>query len=351
MDVPRDNADARPRRSVDSPVVGTVPERAPWKEIPSLRLVDPQLRQVADLIHQSLLSLNAERELAPLFGHLRVPCGKMLRPALVLLSGRCFGPLTDEHIRVSAILEMIHHATLLHDDVLDDGRMRRGVPTANCLWGNESAVLLGDFVLSQVFRMTADLDPATVEIIAQTAVRVCQGELRQAMQRGNRRLSEAQYLNIIMEKSAAFFGGCCRLGGRLAHAGPDQVEALARFGLHAGIAFQIADDLLDVAGDENETGKTVRSDFVGDKLTLAVIHLLRTVDASDRAAVCAMLASPEPSHRKLTDLLVQHGSLEYARTQAAGHVARAIEALENLPPSEARDALVETAQFMAHRAA
>ncbi len=349
MAVPRDNADACPRRSVNAPVAGTAPEGAPWQAIASLHLVDAPLRQVRDLIHQSLLSLNTEQELAPLFGHLQVPSGKMLRPALVLLSGTCCGPLTEEHIRVAAILEMIHHATLLHDDVLDDGRLRRGLPTANCLWGNESAVLLGDFVLSQVFRMTADLDPMTVEIIAQTAVRVCQGELRQAMQRGNRRLSEDQYLDIVMEKSAAFFAGCCRLGGLLAHASTSQVEALARFGLHAGVAFQITDDVLDVTGDESQTGKTGRSDFGGDKLTLAVIHLLRTVDASERAAVCALLEAPEPSQRQLADLLVQHGSLEYARAQAAGHVARAVEALKSLPPGAARDALVETAQFMAHR--
>jgi octaprenyl-diphosphate synthase len=348
--VSRDNADVPLRQSLDVPVVSNVPQETLRREIPPLGLVEPQLRQVNEVICRSLTPPSAEQEVMPLLGHLRGGSGKMLRAATVLLAGRCFGPLTEPHIRAAALMEMIHQATLLHDDVIDDGHKRRGKPTANRLWGNESAVLLGDFVLSQVFRMTADFEPSTIGVIAQTAVRVCQGELRQALQRGNWRLSEAQYLEIITEKSAAFFSGCSRLGGLLAHASPEAVEALAAFGLHAGIAFQITDDLLDITGAEDKTGKTGQRDLGRDKLTLAVIHLLRTIEVSARAPVHALLEAGASASGALTDLLVQHGSLHYARAQAERYVAKATDALAELPPSPAKDALLETARFMADRA-
>jgi len=165
---------------------------------------------------------------------------------------------------------MIHSATLLHDDVIDDGQRRRGAPTINSLCGNESAVLLGDFVLSRVFKMAAGFEPAVATVIAQTAVRVCEGELRQVIQKRNWQLDEAAYIDIITEKSAAFFSGCCRIGAMLAHAPDDAAEALSRYGLYAGIAFQITDDVLDITGDEEQMGKGARNDFETSKLTLAV---------------------------------------------------------------------------------
>jgi octaprenyl-diphosphate synthase len=347
----RDNAEVDTSRPAGAPVAPDRPADAPWQGIPPLHLIDSPLWQVSEVIFQSLAARRTEREVAPLFEHLRVHRGKMLRPALVLLAGRCFGPLTEEHIHVAATMEMIHHATLLHDDVIDDGHKRRGVPTANCLWGNESAVLLGDFVLSRVFRMVADLSSAVAGIIAQTAVRVCEGELRQAMQRRNWQLTEAQYLDIITEKSASFFSGCCRLGALLAHATPDQVEVLARYGLQAGVAFQITDDLLDVTGDENTTGKTAQSDLAQNKLTLAVIHLLQAVEVSDRSRVLAMLETPGASRSRWAEMLARHDSLQYARERAAQYVMQATESLAVLPAEPARDALIELARFMVHRTA
>jgi octaprenyl-diphosphate synthase len=290
-------------------------------------------------------------ELTPFLGHLRRGSGKMLRPGMVLLAGECCGTLTDAHLHVAAMVEMMHHATLLHDDVLDEGHTRRGVPTANCLWGNESAVLLGDFLLSQVFCMAADLDSAVARTLAQTAARVCEGELRQTLQQRNWQLSEPQYLEIIAEKSASFFGGCCRLGAMLSQAPEEQIEALARFGLLAGIAFQITDDLLDIAGDENHTGKTVQSDLAKDKPTLAVIHLLRTIDASRKPDVLVLLESWNESRRELLAALERSGSLRYARGVAADYIARAVRAMENVPPGPAKEALLETARFMANRVA
>lgn len=351
MEVSRDNADVCTAGPAGLPVATDGPADTPWQGIGPLRSIDVPLRQVSHLIFRSLTPHSTEHELRPLFEHLRGRSGKMLRPALVLLAGRCFGSLTEAHIRVAATVEMIHHATLLHDDVIDDGHTRRGVPTANHLWGNESAVLLGDFVLSRVFRMVADLSPAVTEVIAQTAVRVCEGELRQAVQRRNWQLTEAQYLDIITEKSASFFSGCCRLGALLADAAPDQVETLARFGLHAGVAFQIADDLLDVTGDENTTGKTAQNDLAQNKTTLALIHLLRVVAPDDRGSVLALLESPGTSHGRLAEALARHGSLQYARERAVAYVAQAAESLTTLPAGSARDSLNELARFLVERTA
>jgi octaprenyl-diphosphate synthase len=328
-----------------------MPKNIPGKGIPSFRRIDLPLRQVRCLIYQSLETHGTQAELASFFDHLRAGSGKMLRPGMVLLAGECFGALTDAHLQVSAMVEMIHHATLLHDDVLDEGCKRRGIPTANYLWGNESAVLLGDFLLSQVFRMAAELDSPVARILAQTAARVCEGELRQTVHKRNWQLSEAQYLEIITEKSASFFGGCCRLGAMLSQADEGQIEAVAQFGLLAGIAFQITDDLLDIAGDESHTGKTLQSDFAKDKPTLAVIHVLRTLDAARQGEVRVLLESPDGTGRELAVMLERAGSLRYAREQAAAYVARAIQALAEVPSSPAKEALIETARFMANRVA
>lgn len=326
-------------------------QNAPWHDIPSFALVAPHLGQASELIRRSLVTPQSAAELEPLLEHFMSRGGKMIRPALVLLGGACLGQITNEHVRVAAIVEMLHDATLLHDDVMDDGQTRRGVPTVNRLWGNESAVLLGDFVLSRVFRMAAGLDPPVAKVVAETAVRVCEGELRQVAQKKNWQLSEAEYISIITDKSAAFFSGCCRLGGLLARAETQQIEALDRYGLYAGIAFQIVDDLLDIAGDEARTGKTPQSDLGKSKLTLAAIHLLETVGDSAREQVCALLDRSDDSKRELEDMLLRHGSLDYAHECARTYVLKATEALKPLPAGDAKQALIETAHFMADRAA
>jgi octaprenyl-diphosphate synthase len=336
---------------LELPIRMNASKNAPWHDIPPFAMIAPHLGRASDLIYGALVPPNSAEELAPLLDHFMARSGKMIRPGLVLLGGACLGPITDEHIRVAAMVEMIHDATLLHDDVMDDGQARRGAPTINRVWGNESAVLLGDFVLSRVFRMTADLEPAIAKVVAETAVRVCEGELRQVAQKQNWQLTEDEYISIIADKSAAFFSGCCRLGGLLAHAETPHIEALDRYGLYAGIAFQIVDDLLDISGNEIQTGKTAQSDLNMSKLTLAVIHLLGAVGASEREKVHALLNHPAESGRELDTMLHHHGSLDYAHEHARRYVHKATEALASLPAGDARDALAETAHFMANRAA
>lgn len=332
------------------PANTNAPENAPWVEIRPFHGIDSHLRRVREHIRKALVTTATTAELVPLYDYLGARNGKMIRAGLVLLTGQCLGRITEEHVRVGAMVQMVHDATLLHDDVVDDGRSRRGVPTINGLWGNGSAVLLGDYVLSRVFNMAADLDASVGQVLAQTALRVCQGELRQVMQRQNWRLGEAEYIDIITEKSASFFSGCCRLGAMLAQASQEQIEAASAYGLHAGIAFQIVDDILDITGDENRMGKNANSDIDNCKPTLAVIRLLERASSREQDAIHRMLTTPADSRSELAALLTRDGCVRYAYERAQHYVARAIEALETLPAGEGRDALAQTARLMADRA-
>lgn len=240
--------------------------------VSAFRLIDDELGQVKELINEQLAGCS--EPVSRLLGTFSSCSGKMLRPGLVLLSYRVMRDGScvkrnkqydtrnthDELIRIAAVIEMIHNAALLHDDVIDEGQKRRGLPTVNSLWGNESAVLLGDFLLSRVFKMCAELKPQFQKVIAATVVRTCEGELSQIIQRRNWQLSESEYIEIITEKSAALFSSCCHLGGLLAGASETQIRSLTCFGLNTGIAFQITDDLVDIIGDESKTGKTLGSD-------------------------------------------------------------------------------------------
>jgi len=337
---------------MQSPTHADISAFAPQSKVPAFRLIAEELRMVGELIKQQLTASAETGDIRGLLGHISNRSGKMIRPGLVLLAGRCCGKITDEHISVAAIVEMIHNATLLHDDVIDEGKQRRGLPTINSLWGNESAVLLGDFLLSRAFKMCAELKPKTAKHIAAAAVRICEGEMRQVGQKHRWQLSEKEYLDVITEKSAVLFSCSCHLGGQLAGAGESQVRSLADFGLNAGIAFQITDDLLDIVGDENKTGKTLGTDIDKHKLTLALIHLLKTANEREKnVIISSFLDRRDAQYDKnaLIEMLDRYGSLEYARSRAQEYIAAAKQVLAGLKQSEAKDALIETADFMADR--
>ena len=322
-------------------------------KVPAFRPIAEQISKVRELIYQQLTSNIKLGDINGLLEQINSRTGKMIRPGLVLLSGCCCGKITDKHISVAAIIEMMHNATLLHDDVIDEGKKRRGIPTVNSLWGNESAVLLGDLVLSHVFKLCAQLDSQVADVIATAAVRLCIGELRQVVQKHYWQLNEPEYIDVITEKSAVLFSSSCFLGGLLAGASESQAQSLANFGLNAGIAFQITDDLLDIVGDESKTGKTPGSDVDKHKLTLALIHLLKTVDESEKNNIISSFLDRKDSQydkRALVEILNRHGSLEYARIRAREYVTIAKQALATLEQSDYKKALIETAEFMVARA-
>lgn len=323
--------------------------------IPFLELVKEELARVKQLINEQLF-FSSDGEKNPnvnkLLESLRNRSGKMIRPGLVLLAGKYYNCITEKHIKVAACIEMVHHATLLHDDVIDDGIQRRGKPTINSLWGNESAVLLGDFLLSHVLKLSLSLEPKVTKVIADAAVRLCEGELSQIVQKDNWQMSEPEYIGVITEKSAALFCSSCYLGAVLAQADEHQTKLFSDFGLNAGIAFQITDDILDIVGDEKRTGKTIGSDADKHKPTLAVIHLLNSVNKSERDKLIeTYLDSDNDKDKRQTfiERLKNSGSLEYALKQAQKYVSQAIQALDSLPDSRVKSALIETVRFMADR--
>jgi octaprenyl-diphosphate synthase len=276
--------------------------------------------------------------------------GKLLRPAMVLLAGKSCGAVTPEHIRVAAVVEMVHLASLLHDDVLDEARTRRARSTVNNLWGNAPAVLLGDLLLSKVFRLCAEFEQAQItKTLAEAAERMCLGELRQSIDRRKLGLNEAEYLDIIADKSGVFFGTCCYLGGLVCRATAAQLKALSEFGLNAGIAFQITDDLLDITGDEKNAGKSLGSDLNKNKPTLPLIHFLADKGDAEKRAVLGKLSGGRRERAFVANLLARSGSLDYAVGRAEQFYNKAVESLNELPANRGTKALTELARFMVQR--
>jgi octaprenyl-diphosphate synthase len=313
------------------------------------RPVRKELKQVQTLINQSASGgLDGDNPAAGFTKLLKGFRGKMIRPALLLLSGRCCGKITAEHIRAAAIVEMLHNATLLHDDVIDEGRIRRGRPTINKLYGNETAVLLGDFLLSRIFILCSDLEPEINKIIAAATARLCMGELAQAAQRRNWKLGEKEYIDIITDKTAYLFRSCCLIGASLTGADKAQSRRLADFGLNFGIAFQIADDLADLTGSENKSDKSTGRDIDKHKPTLALIHLLSTLNRKQQNELAKKLNPPSADLRRiqkqtLKKLLNSAGSIRYTQRMINKYIDKAILSLGNLNQTPAGKALIKTA--------
>jgi octaprenyl-diphosphate synthase len=277
--------------------------------------------------------------------------GKMLRPALVLLSGQACGKVTREHEIVAAVVEMVHMATLVHDDVLDEAEIRRGLVSLNRLQGNEAAVMFGDFLISHAFHLCSSLDSQYASrLIGSTTNTVCEGELMQIYHRGDLNITEDDYMQIISRKTASLTATCCVLGARYADADAATIGQLEAYGLNAGIAFQIADDLLDLLGDEQEVGKTLGLDLKRRELTLPTIHLLTRGPTAARAEARRLLGNGDARRLdRIRRLVLDAGSVDYSRQVARRHVEAALASLADLPPSPARDSLQAMARFVIER--
>jgi len=279
--------------------------------------------------------------------------GKRLRPALLLLAAAATGTVGAAHITLAVVLEMIHTATLVHDDVLDEASLRRHLDTVNARWGNKSGVLLGDFLFSHAFFLAATLDDAyACQLIGRSTNIVCEGEMRQLNSGGNLQLPEAEYLSIIDAKTAELCACSARLGAYFAAAPKEQVDALTRYGRNLGIAFQIVDDLLDLEGSEATTGKSLGTDLAQLKPTLPLIRLLDQLPAAERTELTAMLALPEGRCRERLEPWLRRGDgVRYAREKALGYARAAQAELAGLPQTEAREALSRLAESVVRREA
>jgi len=277
--------------------------------------------------------------------------GKRLRPALVLLSAGALGYRGSAHHTLAAVVEFIHTATLLHDDVVDESALRRGRPTANTLFGNAASVLVGDFVYSRAFQMMVNVDDIRVlRVLADATNVIAEGEVLQLMNCRNADIDETSYLQVIRYKTAKLFEAAGRLGALLAGAPSAAEEAMAAYGSHLGTAFQLIDDVLDYSGDAGVIGKNIGDDLAEGKATLPLIRVMHHGTPEEAALVRRAVASGG-----LDDLasvmaaIRRSGALDYTRRQAETEVEAARAALESIPSTQFRDSLLQLAQFAVTR--
>lgn len=299
---------------------------------------------------------------ADLCTHVERYRGKMLRPTLVLASGLAAhadadtpsrSQLTETHVVIAAVVEMVHMATLVHDDVLDDAEIRRGAPAIGHLHGNEPAVILGDYLIAAAYHLCSQLDSQRAALlVGQASMTVAQGELLQLHNRENYSLDERTYMEILERKTAALIAIACELGAWASGSAEQTWRRLGLFGREIGVAFQIQDDLLDLVGDETEVGKSVGRDLAKGKLTLPLIHHLGAVDARTRARSLELIETisrDDADTALLTEAIIRSGSLDHAREVARACVQRAKDHLAALGDTPARRLLETMADAVVNR--
>lgn len=277
--------------------------------------------------------------------------GKMLRPALLLLSGKATGELSAAHHTLAAVVETVHMATLVHDDVLDEADERRRQATIRTTNGNVAAVLLGDYLISHAFHLCSGLDSQyTSRHIGASTNTICEGELLQDHQRGGDQLTESGYFDIIRRKTGVLTAVSCELGAHYAGAHESLVQAMRSYGMSAGVAFQIIDNVLDIVGDRRQMGKTLGRDLTLGQLTLPTIHcLVNAGPATATALRAALIGKTSCDGERLRGWLGETDSVSYAVSVANSHVADAIRQLDSVPPGDARTSLVAMAEFIVQR--
>jgi octaprenyl-diphosphate synthase len=283
-------------------------------------------------------------------GHYIVDAGgKRLRPLLVLLAAKTCKIDNQQHIALASVIEFIHTATLLHDDVVDMSSLRRGRPTVNEQWNNPSSVLVGDFIYSRAFQILVTLGSMKImEIIADTTNRIAEGEVLQLISKNNPNPTEQNYMQVIQNKTAILFQAAGQCGAILSNASDEEELALTRFGMHMGTAFQLIDDVLDYAGDSESLGKNIGDDLAEGKPTLPLIYALEHGSAEQAELIRQALADEQLQDEKLNKVIkiVQEcGALDYARKIAKSESDQALACLDVLPPSEYRDALTAMVNF------
>ncbi len=274
--------------------------------------------------------------------------GKMLRPILVLLCGKACGEINPTHRAIAAVTEMVHMATLVHDDVLDKAQTRRRGQTINALHGNEAAVILGDLLFSHAFHLCSSLDEQlAARVVGASSINVCAGELMQLYYRGFHDLTEDRYIDIISRKTTSLIASCCYLGAHAAHAAEGTCRSLESFGWNLGIAFQIMDDITDLTGTETVAGKTLGTDLLQEKMTLPLIHYLDQCNDTDRQwAVIVLKEQRGDDYPELIEKLVRFGSMDYARAAALRYIKKSQKDFPTLLDAESADVLRELSHLV-----
>jgi octaprenyl-diphosphate synthase len=318
-------------------------------------------REVFDLLRDDLVAIEQElgrdsassvSTITEIAEYLREGGGKRIRPSLLLLAAHMLGYSGPGAIRLGTVVEMVHTATLVHDDIIDGADIRRGRPSANTTWGNEKCVLAGDWLYMQAFNVALEEKSLRVlELLIGLTQQMVEGELLQIQKLG-KAVSEAEYYDLIYRKTACLFSVSMRLGAVLAGSTDAEETNLAAYGRSVGLAFQIVDDVLDLTATEEVLGKPVASDLREGKATLAVIHSADHGTAADRQAIQRVLddrSFERVSREKIQEILVRNGSVEYAMAAADHYAKQCLQALAPLPDSEFKRALLWLPEFVVAR--
>jgi heptaprenyl diphosphate synthase len=314
--------------------------------------LETDIRSRLDRVEEALeKAVGADSELlAATAKYLLTAGGKRFRPMLVLLSGHFGDPADPRLIGGSVAIELVHLATLYHDDVIDEADSRRGTPSVNARWDNTIAILTGDYLFARASEISADLGPDVCRLLARTIAVLCDGQIREVDASGSLEQTEQSYLEIIRRKTGVLIATSCRLGGILSDASEDHVEVLDAFGEALGMAFQLSDDIMDVTASQLELGKEPGVDMKEGVYTLPVLHALSSGPQRDELA--GVLAHGAPDGEMLAralDIVRSSGSIEHARRAVADEVGRAIGLARRLPAGPAQHALVQLARFLAAR--
>jgi len=309
--------------------------------------IQGELDRVEDKLQFFTASEN--RLVAEISGYLFKKRGKRIRPALLILSAKLLGYAGEEHLQAASLVEFVHTASLIHDDIIDKADLRRGEDSVHARWGSNVSVLLGDFLYIKTIALAlGSSQPRIVRILTDVSTRMIEGELDEFRRSGDLSLSEREYLAIISDKTAVLFSAACRIGAVLAGAAPEQEESIAAYGLNLGMAFQIVDDLLDFQGDRERLGKPVLSDIREGRITLPLIYSVN----SDGLRLRALLEDKslrEDTQREILEIIRGNGALDYAFRRAQEYSTRAREIADAFPRSAYREALGALADFVLKR--
>lgn len=325
------------------------PLAARVKTLDLFAAIADDLRMVESAIEESLVT--RDELLAEVSTHLLRAGGKRIRPALVLLTSKFPGAQLQRAIPVAVAVELIHQATLVHDDVVDKAELRRGRPTVNAKWSNQISVLTGDYLFAKAFAILAETgDTRVVKIMADVVFEMSRGELAQIASYFNVDQTEEDYYERIAQKTGYLIAECCRLGGLVAGADEPEIQALYNYGMGVGLSFQIADDLLDFHGSAAKVGKPVCGDLKTGILTLPVIHALRhSPYAEELRTLIASRTITDVDIARVKEILEEAGSFAYAKEKADLHLAKAVEALGAVPELSSRPGLEVLADFVINR--
>ncbi|OGU00892.1 MAG: octaprenyl diphosphate synthase [Geobacteraceae bacterium GWC2_48_7] len=279
--------------------------------------------------------------------------GKRVRPALLLLAAQLSGYGGDKAVPLASVVEFIHTATLLHDDVVDSATLRRGLASANTLWGNEASVLVGDFLFSKSFSLMVAVGSLDIlRVLSGATTIIAEGEVMQLLSTGELDLTEERYISVVRAKTAILMSAACESGAILGSASSEKQRAMASFGMDLGIAFQLMDDTLDYIATEEEFGKSIGHDLEEGKITLPLIHTLKNCTDSERNTIAAVIEKDEMSlddFREVSGLVKHYGGIEYTVASARSYITTCRSTLNDFDDSPVKDALLELAEYVVIR--